>query len=281
MLPWSNERRQQMIDLYLAGRTFVEIAREMKTSSGQISKYLRLAGIESRPAQRRPTSPEREAQIVQSYLSGLSVEQCCELHRATSETVSQCLKKAGHEMRWGKWSLAKIERMISAYETGLTVRRAAECIGTNTATIRKYLNLAGIPLRHESQAAEKNPNWKGGRHTGQYIYLRRVDHPYANWCGYVLEHRLVMEEHIGRFLDPEEVVHHRDKNKHNNQIDNLELFASNGEHLAAELKGQCPKWSAEGRQRILEAHRRWCEQKRNQTRSRSDGQASLGDDILT
>lgn len=48
-------------------------------------------------------------------------------------------------------------------------------------------------------------------------------HPNSDREGYVLEHRIVMEQHIGRLLKPGEVVHHKDGNKKNNSIDNLAL----------------------------------------------------------
>jgi len=41
---------------------------------------------------------------------------------------------------------------------------------------------------------------------------------------YVLEHRLIMEEHLNRKLNHGEVVHHKDGNKLNNNINNLEVM---------------------------------------------------------
>ena len=61
------------------------------------------------------------------------------------------------------------------------------------------------------------------RHDG-YISLRIPDHPNADSGGYVLEHRYVMEQHLGRYLSSTEIVHHKDGNKSNNSIENLELL---------------------------------------------------------
>lgn len=83
-----------------------------------------------------------------------------------------------------------------------------------------------------------NHRWKGGRclhQGGRYVLLLRPDHPDCDRHGYIREHRLVMEQHLGRRLNRGEVVHHIDKDGQNNSIENLRLYASNGEHLSEEL----------------------------------------------
>jgi hypothetical protein len=57
-----------------------------------------------------------------------------------------------------------------------------------------------------------------------YKYIYKPEHPSANDGLYVAEHRFVMEQKIGRYLKQNEVVHHRDGNKQNNNIKNLELL---------------------------------------------------------
>jgi hypothetical protein len=76
-------------------------------------------------------------------------------------------------------------------------------------------------------------SWKGGRRTDfyGYIYIFSPDHPYCTSQGYVLEHRLVMEVHLGRTLLPEEVVHHINSIRDDNRIENLMRFESNKDHL--------------------------------------------------
>jgi len=81
---------------------------------------------------------------------------------------------------------------------------------------------------------------KGGRvRTNEgYIYKRCIGHPKATKRGhYVLEHRLVMEKELGRYLLKGEDVHHRNGNKKDNRIENLMLMTHNKHY---EEHG-CPK----------------------------------------
>jgi len=80
---------------------------------------------------------------------------------------------------------------------------------------------------------ENNYNWKGGRITASdgYIYLKISEHPNSNSAGYISEHRIVMEKKLGRKLLSEEVVHHIDGGRTNNNANNLMLFDNSNEHL--------------------------------------------------
>lgn len=87
-----------------------------------------------------------------------------------------------------------------------------------------------------AKSGAENVRWKGGRclHQGKYWLVKMPEHPQADRHGYVREHRLLMEQHLGRHLDPGEVVHHRNGNGLDNRIENLELFGSNAEHKRIE-----------------------------------------------
>jgi len=72
---------------------------------------------------------------------------------------------------------------------------------------------------------EAHPRWKGGKKLNRgYLELLMPDHPQANCAGYVREHRLVMERHLGRSLKKNEVVHHINGIKTDNRIENLQLL---------------------------------------------------------
>ena len=78
----------------------------------------------------------------------------------------------------------------------------------------------------------RNPNWKGGRTIASsgYVLVKRRDHPLADVRGYVYEHRLVACEVLGRLLEKDEEVHHRNGDKTDNRPENLEIMPSRAIH---------------------------------------------------
>jgi len=82
------------------------------------------------------------------------------------------------------------------------------------------------------QCGERNRNWKGGiSNAGDGYFMKYAPgHPRAYRGKMVLFHRLILEEKLGRYLLPNEIAHHIDFDKTNNDPDNL-LPMVRGEHL--------------------------------------------------
>lgn len=77
------------------------------------------------------------------------------------------------------------------------------------------------------QFGEENPAYSGGRKMTDQGYVQILvgrDSPMAGRGGYVLEHRQVMSEVIGRPLKRSERVHHKNGKRDDNRPENLELW---------------------------------------------------------
>jgi hypothetical protein len=64
----------------------------------------------------------------------------------------------------------------------------------------------------------------GGTLNLGYRLIWIPSHPRANKQGYVREHHVVMERSIGRYLKFGEVVHHKNGDRSDNKIENLQLM---------------------------------------------------------
>jgi len=119
----------------------------------------------------------------------------------------------------------------------------ADMAGVNRRTVWRHMKKYGLEckartpdntgMKHrqatkdkirKSQTGTNNSNYNGGRSTQDgYIIINVGNNVWK------LEHRLVMEQHLGRELSTEEHVHHKDEITTNNNIDNLEVM-TNSEH---------------------------------------------------
>ena len=110
--------------------------------------------------------------------------------------------------------------------------RCLRC-GSNDRVVTYYrAKFKGYCRRCMYRYFRTNSHWKTGKHldkTGYVMISRQWDHPKHDLTGAVREHVLVMEAYLGRYLLPGEIVHHKDENKQNNQLDNLEIH-TRGSH---------------------------------------------------
>lgn len=112
-----------------------------------------------------------------------------------------------------KDTIKLIEPLIRSGLTTKEISEKAGCSTTNVWKVSKSIGVKPVDDFHKGYIVTHNG----------YKMVLASDHPHCDSKGYIREHRLIMEQHIGRYLSPDEVVHHINHDKLDNRIENLEI----------------------------------------------------------
>lgn len=164
----------------------------------------------------RPWTEHEEAWLGQIWPNlEISPEAIAHALKRTTSSVQCKVRKLGigrhkwkeYETQWLTDNYGRVPSRVIAYE----LHRTEEAIHHKA----RKLGLDGTGQL--SHAGKNNPAWKGGyRNEGGYI-VQSINGQR------ILEHRLVVQKHLGRELIPEEVVHHINRIPDDNRIENLQL----------------------------------------------------------
>jgi predicted DNA-binding protein (UPF0251 family) len=188
------------------------------------------------------------------YVVGLDTTQLAQKYRVSDEKVRCHLAQRQIRRRTiGERNAVFVDEreLRRLVDEQLSQSQIARRMRVSQATVERRLRALGLrSKRGRGSPLEQNYFWNGGRRTDKhrYVLVKCPGHPFATKSGYVREHRLVMERVLGRYLQPEEVVHHIDANPQNNHPDNLQVFSSNTEHFRHEWQ-ENPNFSTRDRQR--------------------------------
>lgn len=171
-----------------------------------------------------------------------SCEQCSLPFQPTRRTQRFCSRRCGVHSR--------VQRLREAQERGEPVPRkhvwrsgracglegcdrpehASRLCSAHYWRLKKHGDVfAHIPVRH------RQPNGTVQTTVYGYQHVYRPAHPNANSTGMIFVHRLIMSEHLGRALLPTETVHHRNGDKLDNRVENLELrIGAHGMHQSVD-----------------------------------------------
>ena len=209
---------------------------------------------------------------------GMGAKEIGEMIGVAQQTVQRRLRLAGVHVRGKGERTARIrerqsaalaprrkidkDRLRELQAQGMSCREIAEVFGCNDEVVRRAMIRLDLPRLAPKARPEKNAFWQGrNSHLYQvdadgYVLAKCPGHPYATKAGFVRQHRLVMEGILGRYLLPTEVVDHKNRDTSDNRPENLQLFASNADHLRDNMTGSKNLSPEERERRRQEAVRR-------------------------
>jgi len=153
-------------------------------------------------------------------------------------TMSNALASELHSLYWNDlYSLSDIAQLHGVSIRTILNRMVKHGIPRRSSAValrvercrakRRAIRLQFHKNNPNFQRGRSHPRWGGGiaidKETG-YIRVHVPHHPNATKRGYVLQHRIVMEQELRRYLLPTEIVYHEDGDGGNNDPDNLKLF---------------------------------------------------------
>lgn len=151
------------------------------------------------------------------------------------------------------------KKIIELSDGKRTSVEIADLVGLSPRYVRKVMKKFDLPrLGEGARPGSDNHQFVSGRridYDGYVLITAPSDHPFARKrtnrsTKLMYEHRHVAEKKIGRYLRPEEVVDHIDGLTLHNAPENLRVFATNSEHLAATISGKQKMWSPMGFENI-------------------------------
>ena len=145
-----------------------------------------------------------------------------EAERKKSERARLC-KSCGNEFIPRKYQIDLGQGRLCSNKCSLIEIHKSGVAHTDEACKKRKESLIESGVYDRAPRGEDHPQWKEKVESGGYWLIHTED-------GKRLEHRVLMERHIGRRLTAEEVIHHVNGDKKENRIENL-MIMTRAEHM--------------------------------------------------
>lgn len=157
-----------------------------------------------------------------------SYAQIAKIYNVSFQTIGKWFKEYGLKARSWSTKGLKFEGRKLSDETKEKLRKSHTGKKMDEETKRK---ISEEHIKSGRSRGENSNWWKGGKYTDKYgyVFIWCPDSKLPTKSIHKLEHRVVMEKHLGRPLTCDEHIHHINGNKSDNRIENLQLV-SNYEH---------------------------------------------------
>jgi hypothetical protein len=175
--------------------------------------------------------------VADDYRNGFRSGEIAKKYGVNKKMVTTIAREYGVEVR-GQYDDAGRRKMetdhlrdavLSLRDSRLSQAQIAQRVGCSQPVVSRILRESGVATKRPQEIGPGNGSWKGGRIKHPSGYMMVWVHPDSLFAsmrirtGYVMEHRYVMAQSLGRVLHRNETVHHINGDRTDNRLENLQL----------------------------------------------------------
>lgn len=248
--PTNQDVRDVIIAAYTQEKLGIQsIAARLKIAPSTVHRVLVFSGIE-RSRETRVTgrsglrlfNEATEREVAKRYLSGEGYNSLMAAYGCSHDAIRTALRRQGVKTRnrgnsVRSFTEEQAAEMADRWRRGQSQAEIGRAFNAHQTVVSRVLAIHGYKTEARRPRGDTHGAWKGGRtlNRGGYVWVRvERDGPFAsmqNTGGYVLEHRLVVAQSLGRPLTPKETVHHINGARADNRLENLQLrLGPHGKH---------------------------------------------------
>jgi transposase len=233
----TEEQENLIVDLYNQENSLGKIAAMTGHGVNTISKVLDKHGVNR---SKRLFSDDIEIKISERYKNNenVSLAELAEEYNTTIRTISNILKRNGVPRRgrgnvFRNMTEEEKQKVIALWRSGESRDAIRQRLGVSHSALNRWIVQLGEVPEKRGASGKRHGAWKGGiieTPQGYFMCWLPRDHKFysmTNSAGYVYEHRLQVAEWLDRPLLSTEVVHHRNGDRKDNSLQNLQLLVGN------------------------------------------------------
>ena len=227
-----------VIKEYMENKSAYKTGQRLGVSHKYVYRVLHAHGVsipgwlDEKP-HRRAIPADVEPLVIEDHANGMTFKAMREKYGCGDWAIRYLIKRSGsvrrpHGGQSRRFTDADVAEMKRLSFEGWSQTAIAASFGSTQISVSRALRNAGVESKRNASGSAHG-SWMGGktRHQDGYILVSvPVDHKYASMrgvTGYVVQHRRVMAEKLGRVLGRYETVHHINGVVTDNRIENLQL----------------------------------------------------------